>query len=330
MDYQQNRYATAIPILAEPRSFMMIVPADKSLEILRYIQEKYEREMSKVQNRMPLILGVVYFGRRTPLSAALDSGRWMLKMRAASGQWQITQDVVKHNGDAPERLRQSRHFDKWIEVPLKCGDRQITVRVSDVMGDGQTPDVWYPYWCVEGKPTNCTRWFIGPNGEHWVHVNELKQGDIVQFTPSFFDFEFLDAAARRFEIHYDDHGRRPARPSRPFYLEDLKHFDTLWQEIRHLSKTQFKQILQTIETTRERWFGPDAQEESAVDPTFEKFVTDTLTTAAWPKEHRWKDNIHQKELIEAGRRGILTDLAELHLEILKEDLQENKKQGEPS
>lgn len=71
-------YTPVIPILAEPRTFMALVPAEKSLEVIKAIKTKYEREMGKVRNRLPLHLGVVYFHRRTPLRAALDAGRQML------------------------------------------------------------------------------------------------------------------------------------------------------------------------------------------------------------------------------------------------------------
>ena len=97
--------------------------------------------------------------------------------------------------------------------------------------------------------------------------------------------------------------------------------------MRQLTRTQLKQILQTIESARERWFGRDEQGKSADDETFRQFVKDTLATASWRKGHLWKDNPHQEKLIEAARRGVLTDLAELRLEILKEGLQEEQLQG---
>lgn len=314
IEYQTNQYATAIPILAEPRSFMMLVPADKSLAILQRIKEKYEQEMGKVRNRLPLNLGAVFFGRRTPLFAALDAARQMLKVPATSElnseSWIV--DRVDGNG----------------QVKFKNG---LTWHVPTVMGDGQTEDLWYPYFELAGPPaTHHTRHF--QQGEKtWVHVKNLQPDDVVRVTPSTFDFEFLDTTARRFEVHYDKNGRRPARPTRPFYLEDLQRFETLWDEnIRQLTRTQLKQILQTIETTRQRWFERDEQGKSADDTTFRKFVADTLATAAWPKSHPWKSNPQKEELITAATRGILTDWAELHLEILKEELSENKKQGATS
>ena len=150
--------------------------------------------------------------------------------------------------------------------------------------------------------------------------------------PSTFDFLWLDAASRRFEIYYDQNGRRPARPSRPFYLEDLQRLEDLWKNhFCRLKRSQFSQMLQTIETARERWEVPIG-EQASKDGVFEQFVTDTLANANWPKDHSWKGkgiasppaaahNDMQAELITAAVRGELADWAELHLEILKETME---------
>ncbi|MFO3796443.1 MAG: hypothetical protein ACK8QZ_04055, partial [Anaerolineales bacterium] len=73
-----STYTPAIPLLAEPRTFMALIPAEQALKVVKAIRDKYEREMDKVRNRLPLTLGVVYFARRTPLAAAIETGRRML------------------------------------------------------------------------------------------------------------------------------------------------------------------------------------------------------------------------------------------------------------
>ncbi|RRR68784.1 MAG: CRISPR-associated protein Csx11 [Candidatus Viridilinea halotolerans] len=88
-EHQDTAYSTAIPILAEPRSFMALVPANRSLDILQQIKLKYEREMGKVRNRLPLQLSAVYFSRRTPLRAALDAGQAMLKRKTMTTVWNV-------------------------------------------------------------------------------------------------------------------------------------------------------------------------------------------------------------------------------------------------
>jgi len=313
-----ERYLPAIPILAEPRTFMALVPAEKSLEVIRRIKEKYEHEMGKVRNRLPLHLGCVYAHRRTPIRALLDAGRAMLGYQARPQPWEI-KDVRKSAKDVTLELEHNDHQIQWC-IPLK-------------MGDGQIEDQWYPYFFLEtggddSKADAGNRRAVkvpwpmdnGQVRDGWiVHAADLRIGEITYLWPSTFDFEFLDTTARRFEIHYDEDGRRPRR-TRPFYLEDLDRLETLWGYMKRLTKTQRHQVIRTIEATREAWYGHDPDGRSTSDEVFKQFVADTLAGARWPKDQPWSDippDWHKK-LIQAGVRGELADLAELHMEILKE------------
>jgi hypothetical protein len=324
-------YFPVIPILAEPRIFMALVPADKALKVVEEIKAKYEREMGKVRNRLPLHLGIVFAHRRTPMRALLDAGRQMLRRTCDAAGWQVrkVREQPDKGGTLPERFHadQNGQFAKWYEVVLEKNGCQITWYVPMMMGDGQTKDPWYPYVFLEtdDEPTDRSRRFLAPNPETgrdgWlVHVGELKSGDRIYFAPSTFDYEFLDVTSRRFEIHYDGNGRRVTRPTRPYYLDDLERLNTLWYHLLHLSRTQRHQVISTVETTREVWFGRDEGKRSWRDDVFKRFVADTLAGAAWPGGHPWRSISPDERtaLIEAGMRGELADLAELHMEILKE------------
>jgi len=183
-----------------------------------------------------------------------------------------------------------------------------------VMGDGQTHDVWYPYWRVKGKPTNRTRWFTGPDGEHWVHVCDLQEGDQVAFTPSTFDYEFLDTTARRFEVSYDASGQRrgPERRQRPYLLEELDKLEKAWKDISHLSKSQIHAVIAAMETKRHVWEKPVGAGALALpdQDVFRQFVRDTLRKA----------EILSQSLERAALSGMLRDAVEIHLEIMKEEL----------
>jgi len=271
---QQTSYAPFIPILAEPQIFMALVPADKSLEIIKRIKEKYEQKMGKVRNRLSLHLACVYARRHTPVRALLDAGRAMLKIPPQAQTWKV---------------KRTKSDGQTLTLELENKGRQIDWHVPLKMGDGVAEDQWYPYAYLEAdaEPSDRPRRFQSHNPwtkrNGWlVHAGDLKEGDSIFFTPFTFDFEFLDTTARRFEIYYDENCRRPRR-TRPFYLEDL-----------------------------------DRLEET--DEVFKQFVADTLAGAEWPKDHPWA-GIPQEwrdKLVQAGVRGELADLAELHMEILKE------------
>lgn len=326
VEYQQNQYATAIPILAEPRTFMMLIPADQSLQVLHHIKEKYESEMGKVRDRLPIHLGVVYTSRRTPIRAVFDAGRAMLDYRTQPQWW-----TVKSIGRQTQSS--AAHFNETVLLELECGDHRMTWCIPLRMGDGATEDRWYPYFFLatagnDSKADAANRRAAkvsrpvgnGQTPECWVvHAGDLRAGETIYVGPSTFDFEFLDATSRRFEIHYDANGRRPRR-TRPFYLEDLDRLDELWKLMKRLAASQRYQVIRTIEATRETWHGADGDGQSTSDKVFEQFVADTLAGAAWPKGQSWS-SIPQEwcdKLIQAGVRGELADLAELHMEILKE------------
>lgn len=330
-DHQDVTYSTAIPILAEPRTFMALVPADKSLEVIEAIKTKYDREMGKVRNRLPLHIGVVYFDRRTPLRSALDAGRQILTYKSDNQKtWQVHSiSQGKLPDDKKELANGTQQFEDTITLELTPGNHTITWHIPNRMGDGTTTDVWYPYVFLEtngddskvnGRQRKIKSQRPGTTQPCWlVHAGDLKEGDRIYFTPSTFDFEYLDSTARRFEIHYDKEGRRP-RQTRPFYLEDLDRFDTLWKILKNLETSQRHQVIYTIEATRETWHGQDEENQSVNDVVFQQFVADTLANASWSKNQPWKSipKDQQQQLIDAGVRGELADLAELHMEILKE------------
>jgi len=315
-DYEDSSYARIIPILAEPRTFMALVPADKALEVVQAIKAKYECEMGKVRNRLPLTLGVVYAGRRTPLAALLDAGRRMLR--------RPVQEVRAEVETVTPPIVTDAAWPAVREVTLRVGERQITVAVPTVMGDGTTPDHWYPYWQVADKPTDRARWFTGTDGEHWVHVCDLRAGDAVAFTPSTFDFEYLDTTARRFEVSYDGgHRRGRDKRQRPYLLGEIEQIEWAWAMVGPLPTTQIKTLVSLIETKRMDWGQPTGDLALALpaDAPFRQLCRDALATTAW-RGNGWKDfsDADQGLLERAALSGMLRDALEIHLEIMKEEL----------
>ncbi|NLH02468.1 MAG: CRISPR-associated protein Csx11, partial [Clostridiales bacterium] len=323
--YREDKYAPVIPILAEPLTFMLLVPADKSLQLVGFIKKKYEMEMAKVRDRLPIKLGVVYAGRRMPIRSILDAGRAMLSNTFSLEIWQ-----VKENGLQSKSEETTVSTKK--KILLERDKRTFSWCLPMQMGDKMTDDYWYPYLFLASKEkggstvTRREAKAVLPLGQGQekgcmvVHAADLNPGERVYLWPSTFDFEFLDTNARRFELYYNKEGRRP-RGTKPFYLEDIDRFAVLWDEyLQHLSRTQCKQLVATIEDIREQWFGQDHEGLSLSDEVFSRFVADVLAGAFWPQEKQWNSipEHWREELVQAGVRGELTDLLELHLEILKE------------
>jgi hypothetical protein len=200
-------YVPAIAILAEPRNFMALVPANKALNVIEAIKTKYETEMGKVRNRLPLTVGVVFAGSRTPLPALLDAGRRMLKFKSAERKWKVVNAAddsfktgIDDGGNEVRTLSRRLDLQSDDAIPKK-----ITWHIPNKMGDG-SEDHWYPYFFTDAAPDGTRRMFQSPDGCcQLIHVGDLKSDgtDKVIVQPSTFDFEFLNSAAQRFEISYN-------------------------------------------------------------------------------------------------------------------------------
>jgi len=283
----------------------MLTPADKALALARAVKRAYEAQMGRVRDRLPLHLGMVFCQHRTPIRAVLEAGRSMLGMAGSFDMntgvgWEGWRLVAKNSPNPGE-----------CELVF---DNGMTWRVPILTGDCSTKDDWYPRF-YEGDVWDRRQ----PKHMTGLRVPNQYQPWKVWVRPSRFDFEFLDTTAHCFEIHYDENGRRPRR-TRPFYLEDLDRLEELWKYMKRLTQTQRHQVIRTIEATREAWYGPDDGGHSTTDEVFRQFVADTLAGATWPKGQPWGSipQQWQEKLVRAGVRGELTDLAELHMEILKE------------
>ncbi|MBK9094828.1 MAG: CRISPR-associated protein Csx11 [Anaerolineae bacterium] len=352
VDYQDAAYAATIPILAQPRTFMTLVPADKALAVVETIHTKYEREMGKVRNRLPLHLGIVYFQRRTPLRSALDAGRRMLKYKSGMMDdevWTVKRDA--QTGPLPDEkadlAQGTQHFNQTVTVELEQNGRSLTWYVPAVMGDGVTPDNWYPYVFIQSgfsNPQQRLRTFKGlrPTGDNktkecWlIHAGELKEGDQVYFTPATLDFQWLESAAQRFEIAYDEDGKRRDSFTLPYRLDQLDEINAAWGMLHKLSKSQLYALRDAVEEKRAAWFS-DSPAQSLTDETFQRFCRDVVLTTKWPtslltaktkegKKRLPKDKADQ--LTAWAINGLLTDTIELHVSIMKEDLQTEEQPNE--
>jgi CRISPR-associated Csx11 family protein len=307
-------YLPIIEVLAEPKHFMAFVPADQALAVAEKIRSKFCREMGKVRNRLPFNLGLIFAPSHTPLMAMLDAGRRMINIKMETEEWTLEEKQEENiQTDSGKQVIQS--------YQLNFDNGQVW-KIPASMGDQTTEDIWHPNFYVsqdkEGQePSARTTAFKGPDG--WlINVKELERHDKVKVTPARFDFEFLDSAARRFEISYhkyQDCGKMHRRGNegspRPYYLDQLPRFEELKTIItKCFNRSQIYQIIQLIETKRTEW----GQTEPGTAATFERFVKDTFRNAQW--KQRASEEI-LKRLQVAAISGELRDVIELYFQILK-------------
>lgn len=263
---EERTYKPYSSILVSPITFQFLVPADKALDIVNKIWDRYLNEMGKVRNRLPLDIGIVYFKRKTPLYVAVDTARRMLKMRqrrleAKEHEAEVVEDRPRAEMWKVKNVHTENHKANLL---LQTGQgQQIEWAISYELGDATKEDFYHPYFVVtETGPTNPVNqrsgyFYVPALGEqgNLLHVTELCQGDSIEVIPNYFDFEFLDSSTRRYDVQYErnthdklstkeednrtnslcvfgpkkrQHVSLGENGPRPYYLDELDIFDRLW------------------------------------------------------------------------------------------------------
>jgi hypothetical protein len=206
-------------ISISPSSFMFLVTASKTPEILKRIKERYMEVFGKVYGKLPLNIGIIYFKRKVPFYTVLDSARRFLDHEDIADNTNVNREFVS------TEIRNVSTTDGFVKVETDIGTTCIPVE----LGNGNK-DYYHPYIFIEdGHDTievgNCKE----------KHAILLKKEDKIRICPSFFDFVFLDSNTRRFDIYIEK--RRRPHPifelgPRPYYLEDIDKFCKIWDILR--------------------------------------------------------------------------------------------------
>ncbi len=336
---KQHNYLPVISIATDPVQFIILIPADKAIDLVSYIKTEYETQFSKVMNRLPLHLNIVFFNRKQPIYVALDAARRMLDRKSKHDELWEVQSISE--ADAKELCAHSngRLKGRCKRIMLKRLDNRLNktcnIFVSYGLGDPNKIDAWHPYFFAEAEAlgekalSQRDHYFSSPfsDGDGYkvkdlVHVIDLKAGDEIYYTPSTFDFEFLDVTARRFELFYDEEsGMRLPKAhetysTRPFLLEDLGNIQKLWKLVAEdektaITTTQLKQITELIETKRQDW-----QVNEPGNGTLRRFAEQVFQRSFGKKWDKISDT-DKEHLISWATLGRWKDLIELQMQILK-------------
>lgn len=307
----ESEYVPAIPILAEPSTFMALVPADKAFELVKRIKAKYECKMGKVRNRLPLKVGIIFTHQYTPLRVILDAGQRMIREVPPIVMWEVTNALKLKNSDP--------WFKETIQISMQ--NNTVVWDVPGCMGDGQTEDNWYPYvflqdWGNNPHPETRNRslktYCPWNNQLTWlVHVKDIHPGDTIYFTPAIFDFEWLDTNSRRFEIAYEK-GKRLGEKGirRPYLLDNIVILENIWNTLKiTATNSQIHALRDIIEQKRREWNSGEV---------FRQFCRNTLAALQWTSPpwgntaEKWLD-----EWADYAVKGWLSDAVELYVQVMK-------------
>ncbi len=300
---EMKRYKPFLPLLSSPDRFLALIPAADALDIAKKIREEYTRQFGKVQNRLPLFLGLVFFPRKTPLMAVMDAARRMLETPLSCEPWTV--ECCRTNAEGHNQY-----------LRLSKGEKRLTFEVPIKMGDNKTEDVWYPYFFVENadesKRTRCFQLRkqgdtdpqkVGSVGEKYadkwlVHVGDLQKDDTVTVTPSRFAYLWMDHTARRFAFD-------PERD--PLLLDELPRLMEMWDALKNsgITDTALHGVQALFERKRTAW---------GIGDEFEKLVETTLK----------REGLHNAIGVEDVVSERFARCLELYMHILKRKIKEDR------
>lgn len=229
-------------ITTSPDMFLAIVPADKAIEITQQIYKEYIKQFGKVMGRLPLSVGNIFFEEHTPMFVVLDSARRMVRNFEKLGEQPVEMRVSKDHFSTTEGTNGDRIVIKldqvrWPGCPPM--ERSFEWRLPYKLGGGEI-DYYHPYFIVKKEDENSSHYSYSKNYFRTVvgdviHFTEVQPGDILRVYPNYYDFEFLDATTRRYDLALRN-GRRKSNVtgffSKPYLLDDLEQgLVGVWKEI---------------------------------------------------------------------------------------------------
>ncbi|MGC1119591.1 MAG: CRISPR-associated protein Csx11 [Candidatus Methanofastidiosia archaeon] len=307
-----KRHSTYVPyinILKEPTVFISLLPAEKAFEAVRQIKEKYEIEFSKVKNRLPLNLYIIFMNKKMPLYIALDSAKRFLQFKNPEEPFEIL-------GMCDKKLKNGEFKKKGLALR---GRRILETEFDLTLGNGKI-DYYHPYFVIEQArcPDQRTTYFETYLKEKLLHVKDLVVTDVVRYTPSFFDFVFLDSNIRRFDVSMKN-GVRPhaifKKGPRPYYLEEIDKIHQIWEILKeYCDNTQLNNFDTLLLSKIEEWNLRDLDNLSK-NKEFRELVDASIRNIL-----RIDNEDDLEVILESVLSGIFFDVKELYHTILKKKL----------
>jgi CRISPR-associated Csx11 family protein len=344
---KDSNYKPYIPILTDvPEVFVCLVPLKDSWEILKKIKTSYEVRFSKVQNRLPIKLGLIAFKRKFPLYIALDCVKRFSNESIEEYAWIVEEsDRLLSEKNYEKYLGKLGNYAQRVRIRSLQSYRHATIFMSYSLGDPDLEDKFYPYFIIEDQ---CTTLLYKDFSNKTLkkaniyfglkHVKDLRKDDKIIFIPSIFDFEFLDSNVRRFDIgkkrkHWLFTGSK--NEPKPYLLWDMENFERLRELINklNLTTTQMMNLYGMLISKLEEW-NLENINTLKKDEAFEKFVENTIKSTPLRlkvvDEETAKGKINKKDykfLKESILNGMFFDFIDLWHTILKFKFEEGGEQN---
>lgn len=297
----ENRdYLPNLNILSEPEIFMAFVPAEKALEISDSIKSKYEKEMAKVRNRLPLNLGMVVGNAHTPVKAFMETGFEIIRHLPEEENFTIDNNIKINNGYNLELFPKSGNEFCW--------------KVNTEYEEGT--DLFYPFYKVRNGNIKRKSLFKSLDGDY-VHISELEPNDKVSVQPSKFTCVYLGSASKRYGIkrRLEKAEKKPWSDEETYrgYLESIDELQDIYHVLMKFDKKQLRNMMDLISRKKEMWKDEDV---SVMQSFFADVVDKTMRKDCYTEKNR-------QTIKKAARNGRLNIAYHLlykkHIEVIKSE-----------
>ena len=296
-------------IIISPNLFMALVPAESTLEISKRIHEKYIERMGKVTGRLPFAIANIFFPRKMPMFAILDTAR---RLRTNF------RNISKHPGTF--EIKKEIAPNELVTIPVEADKDLIDVKFSQLLGNKEK-DYYYPYFIVKDKGDLEEKFYLDTPMGIATHWDGIYQKSIHNYV-NLYDFEFIDSSTRRLFVSRLSGNKRhhillKDKGLRPYLLEQLDQLlMKIWKELKEakVTDTQIKgleSLLGQKFLEWQMWSGDNGKQK-----VWKEFVQSAT------KLHLEKAVGKDDFIFEVTKRGALFDCLELYLKIMKEKLEE--------
>jgi len=183
-------------ISLSPNIFMFLIPSSNVVEIIKEAKKRYMAQFGRVYGKLPLNVGAVFFKRKTPFYACLDSARRFINCFEDERMREEISFSIKGDPDKKDDVVEINADEYALNIPYKLGNGT---------------DYYHPFIRVNSNSDE-------------KHVLCLNKSDNIIIDPSYFDFEFLDISAGRFKISINRDVKKREHPilgkegTKPYYL----------------------------------------------------------------------------------------------------------------
>ncbi|MFQ5741065.1 MAG: hypothetical protein ACE5JX_18850 [Acidobacteriota bacterium] len=295
-------------IASTPSLGYLILPARAVPDYLRFVQEQYNMHFGKVVGRLPLFTGAIFFDIGTPMHVVFDAAR---RMRPNPGSL----DGSSQTGPYTTRVTEVDADQLSLRIDLVREEQETRVPIQSRLGDNKTRDWHHPYMILDSSS-----WKEASKKESYFEIDSRTDqklavcafedlGDLsIRIFPNLTDFEYLDGAARRYEIQPSRCGARPAGPlgiaHRPHLATLL--LDQLRKVEKVLARTDRSPVHHLEELLYEKfqqWEPRQGELQPAPSPSFQNFAAGAI--------QRFCPDLATPSV------GSLLDVLDLYLHILK-------------